>query len=131
MLNRSIEADLVPYAQKNSLGVIVYSPMERGLLTGKFFKNGKLKENDHRHGYFKQINLEKVSTFLDTSSPIAEARNATLAQLVLCWTSLQPTITVVLAGTRIEAQAIANAQAMDINITQQEMQVIANGLSKI
>lgn|GEM_PF-2758876 len=107
------------------------SPMERGLLTGKFFKNGKLKENDHRHGYFKQFNLEKVSTFLDTSSPIAEARNATLAQLVLCWTSLQPTITVVLAGTRNEAQAIANAQAMDINITQQEMQVIANGLSKI
>lgn len=50
MLNRSIEADLVPYAKKNSLGVIVSSPMERGLLTGKYFKDGKLKENDHRHG---------------------------------------------------------------------------------
>lgn len=75
--------------------------------------------------------MEKVSTFLDTIAPIAEAKNATLAQLVLCWTRLQPAITVVLAGTRNEAQAIANAKAMDINITQQEMQVIANGLSKI
>lgn len=131
MLNRSIEADLVPYAQKTNLGVIAYSPMERGLLTGKYFKDGKLKENDHRNGYFQQFNLEKVKIFLDAIAPIAEAKKATLSQLVLRWTSLQPAITAVLAGARNAAQAVANAQAMDINITQDEMQMIANELSKI
>ncbi len=59
MLNRGVENDLVPYALENDLGIIVYSPMERGLLTGKYFKDGKLKDNDHRNGYFQQFDLEK------------------------------------------------------------------------
>ncbi len=128
MLNRSIEQDLVPYALKNDVGIIVYSPMERGLLTGKYFKEGKLKDNDHRNGYFQQFDLEKVKTFLDTIAPIAEAKNATLSQLVLRWTSLQPAITVVLAGARNAEQAMANAKAMDIRLSPEEMNAINSAL---
>ncbi|AQX10399.1 aldo/keto reductase [Elizabethkingia ursingii] len=131
MLNRGVENDLVPYALENDLGIIVYSPMERGLLTGKYFKNGKLKDNDHRNGYFQQFDLEKVKTFLETITPIAEDKNATLSQLVLRWTSLQPAITVVLAGARNAEQAAANAKAMDINLTAEELAFIDTELSKI
>lgn len=45
MINRKIEQDLVPYSLENDLGIIVYSTMERGLLTGKYFKESKLKGN--------------------------------------------------------------------------------------
>ncbi|MYY46668.1 aldo/keto reductase [Elizabethkingia anophelis] len=131
MLNRGVENDLVPYALENDLGIIVYSPMERGLLTGKYFKDGKLKDNDHRNGYFQQFNLEKVKTFLETITPIAEDKNATLSQLVLRWTSLQPAITLVLAGARNAEQAAANAKAMDINLTAEELAFINTELSKI
>ncbi|AJW62265.1 General stress protein 69 [Elizabethkingia miricola] len=131
MLNRDVENDLVPYALENDLGIIVYSPMERGLLTGKYFKDGKLKDNDHRNGYFQQFDLEKVKTFLKTITPIAEDKNATLSQLVLRWTSLQPAITVVLAGARNAEQAAANAKAMDINLTAEELAFINTELSKI
>ncbi|WP_407494185.1 aldo/keto reductase [Elizabethkingia anophelis] len=131
MLNRGVENDLVPYALENDLGIIVYSPMERGLLTGKYFKDGKLKDNDHRNGYFQQFDLEKVKTFLETITPIAEDKNATLSQLVLRWTSLQPAITVVLAGARNAEQAAANAKAMDINLTTEELAFINTELSKI
>ena len=131
MLNRGVENDLVPYALENDLGIIVYSPMERGLLTGKYFKDGKLKDNDHRNGYFQQFDLEKVKTFLETITPIAEDKNATLSQLVLRWTSLQPAITVVLAGARNAEQAAANAKAMDINLTAEELAFINAELSKI
>ncbi|MCL1664720.1 aldo/keto reductase [Elizabethkingia ursingii] len=131
MLNRGVENDLVPYALENNLGIIVYSPMERGLLTGKYFKDGKLKDNDHRNGYFQQFDLEKVKTFLETITPIAEDKNATLSQLVLRWTSLQPAITVVLAGARNAEQAAANAKAMDINLTAEELAFINTELSKI
>lgn len=131
MLNRGVENDLVPYALENDLGIIVYSPMERGLLTGKYFKDGKLKDNDHRNGYFQQFDLEKVKTFLETITPIAEDKNATLSQLVLRWTSLQPSITVVLAGARNAEQAAANAKAMDINLTAEELAFINTELSKI
>ncbi|MCT3762489.1 aldo/keto reductase [Elizabethkingia anophelis] len=131
MLNRGVENDLVPYALENDLGIIVYSPMERGLLTGKYFKDGKLKDNDHRNGYFQQFDLEKVKTFLKTITPIAEDKNATLSQLVLRWTSLQPAITVVLAGARNAEQAAANAKAMDIILTAEELAFINTELSKI
>ncbi|WP_367331598.1 aldo/keto reductase [Sphingobacterium multivorum] len=131
MLNRGIEQDLVPYAKENDLGIIVYSPMERGLLTGKYFNTGKLKENDHRNGYFQQFDLAKVKTFLDTISPIASNKGVTLSQLVLRWTSLQPAITVVLAGARNAEQAIANAQAIDITLTAEELSFINLALAKI
>jgi len=131
MLNRSLEKDLASYALENNLGIIVYSPMERGLLTGKYFKDGKLKENDHRNGYFQQFDLKKVETFLDAIMPIAEQKGASLSQLVLRWTSLQPAITFVLAGARNAEQAIANAKAMDIHISTEEMIFINKELAKI
>ncbi len=62
MLNRAIEKDVVPYALDTDTGIIAYSPMERGLLTGKYFKEGKLKDNDHRTGYFSQFDLNKVKS---------------------------------------------------------------------
>lgn len=131
MLNRGIEQDLVPYAQQHDLSIIVYSPMERGLLTGKYFSEGKLKENDHRNGYFQQFDLKKVQTFLDTISPVAADKGVTLSQLVLRWTSLQPAITVVLAGARNADQAIANAEATAIDLTIDELSFINGALAKI
>ncbi|CAM3656670.1 aldo/keto reductase [Sphingobacterium prati] len=131
MLNRGIENDLVPFAQQNDLGIIVYSPMERGLLTGKYFAEGKLKENDHRNGYFQQFDLEKVKNFLNAITPIATEKGATLSQLVLRWTSLQPAISIVLAGSRNADQAAANAKAIDINISTDEMNFINSELAKI
>jgi len=131
MLNKNIEKDLIPYAKENELGIIVYSPMERGLLTGKYFNEGKLKENDHRKGYFQQFDLDKVKVFLDSISPIAINKGVTLSQLVLRWTSLQPAITVVLAGARNASQAIENAKAIDITLTVDELSYIDQALAKI
>jgi aryl-alcohol dehydrogenase-like predicted oxidoreductase len=131
MLNRSIEKDLVPYSLENNTGIIVYSPMERGLLTGKYFKDSKLKGNDHRNGYFSQFDLDKVKIFLNAITPVAESKNASLSQLVLRWTTLQPAITVVLAGARNAQQAVSNARAMEINLTSEDMQFIDTELLKI
>ncbi|MDH5826493.1 aldo/keto reductase [Sphingobacterium faecium] len=131
MLNRTIENELVPYALENELGIIVYSPMERGLLTGKYFKESKLKGDDHRNGYFSQFDLAKVKSFLQAIEPIAKSKGATLSQLVLQWTILQPGISVVLAGARNAEQAIANAQALDFKLSEDELRVIDNELLKI
>ncbi|MCJ8155440.1 aldo/keto reductase [Chryseobacterium sp. SSA4.19] len=131
MLNRAIENDLVPYSLENNSGIIVYSPMERGLLTGKYFKEDKLKENDHRNGYFSQFELTKVKNFLDRIEPIALEKGASLSQLVLRWTTLQPAITVVLAGARNAQQAIENAQALSFNLFPEELDFINSELKEI
>ncbi|MFP3833347.1 aldo/keto reductase [Chryseobacterium sp. SIMBA_028] len=131
MLNRDIENDLVPYSLENNSGIIVYSPMERGLLTGKYFKQDKLKDNDHRNGYFSQFDLNKVKTFLEKIEPIAQEKETSLSQLVLRWTTLQPAITVVLAGSRNAQQAIENAKALSIDLSQEELSFINSALSEI
>ncbi|NML71049.1 aldo/keto reductase [Chryseobacterium sp. RP-3-3] len=131
MLNRAIESDLVPYSLEHNSGIIVYSPMERGLLTGKYFKEDKLKDNDHRNGYFSQFDLSKVKTFLEKIEPIAQEKGASLSQLILRWTTLQPAITVVLAGARNAQQAIENAQSMSIDLSQDELNFINTALSEI
>ncbi|SDJ06246.1 Predicted oxidoreductase [Pedobacter sp. ok626] len=131
MLNRTIEADLVPYSVTNNVGIIVYSPMERGLLSGKYFQNEKLKSDDHRNGYFGQFDLEKVKVFLESIRPIAAEKNASLAQLVLRWTSLQKGITIVLAGARNAEQAVSNAESMNFDLSAEELSFINSELNKI
>jgi len=128
MLNRDIEQDIVPYTIDHNIGLIAYSPLERGLLTGKYFKDATLKNDDHRNGYFGQFNAEKVKSFLNSIEPLAKEKNATLAQLVLRWTTLQPGITLVLAGSRNAEQAVSNAQAMNIKLNTEELQLINNQL---
>ncbi|MEH0153406.1 aldo/keto reductase [Limibacter armeniacum] len=131
MLNRSIESDLVPYAIQNKVGIIAYSPMERGLLTGKYFQDGKLKEDDHRNEYFKQFDLHKVKGFLDKLSGLAADKSVSLAQLVLRWTTLQDGITVVLAGARNAEQAIQNAKAMEVSLSHEELTFIEKELTHV
>ncbi len=121
MLNRRIEAQLVPYALKNNLGIIAYSPMARGLLTGKYFEGSRLKADDHRNEYFSRFNLERVEAMLNRLKPLAEEKQATLAQLVLRWTTLQKGISVVLAGARNATQAISNAAAMSFSLSNDEL----------
>ena len=128
MLNRAIEQDIVPYTIDHNIGLIAYSPLERGLLTGKYFRDATLKNDDHRNGYFGQFNAEKVKSFLNSIEPLAKEKNATLAQLVLRWTTLQPGITLVLAGSRNAEQAVSNAQAMNIKLNTEELQLINNQL---
>ena len=131
MLNRGIEKEIVPYALENNISIIAYSPLERGLLTGKYFKDVKLKTEDHRNGYFGQFKLNEVEAFMNQIRPIAESKNATLSQLVLRWTTQQPGITVVLAGARNAKQALENAGAMDIQISASELDFINHNLQKL
>lgn len=131
MLNRSIENDLVPYAIENNIGIIAYSPLERGLLSGKYFTDAKLKSNDHRNQYFGQFDEQKVKQLLQSIEPIAKDHGITLAQLVLYWTAQQNGITVVLAGARNAQQAISNASAMNVTLPETEFNFINEQVSKI
>jgi aryl-alcohol dehydrogenase-like predicted oxidoreductase len=133
MLLRNIEDELVPYCLEHKKSIIAYSPMQRGVLTGKFEPGHSFKEGDHRadQRYFTPENISRVNAFLDKIRPIAEVHQATLAQLVLRWTVMQPGITVALAGARNPKQAIENAGAMRIDLSQEELTQINDALSSL
>lgn len=131
MLTREIETEIIPHAIQENIGIIAYTPLERGLLTGKYFAGARLKADDHRNDYFNHFHLEKIKIFLDRIEPMAKDKNATVAQLVLRWTTLQPGITIVLAGARNAEQAISNAGAMQISLGKPELDFIDNELDQV
>ncbi len=133
MLNRGIERDVVPYCIKNEIGILAYSPLQRGLLTGKFDPDHKFREGDARGGlhWFKRENIIRVNDFLDKLRPLAESKGATLSQLVLRWTIQQPGITCVLAGARDPEQVVDNAGALSFSLSEKEIGFINLELAKL
>ncbi len=123
MVNRGIESSLLQYCMEHNIGVIVYSPLQRGLLTGKITMDHKFPSNDHRstNAFFKPDNRRKVLAMLDELRPIAAARGVTLAQLVINWTIHRPGITAALVGARNARQAEENARAADFRLSDEEV----------
>lgn len=126
MVNRRIEKETLPYCIKHSKSILAYSPLERGLLTGKLKPGHEFAEGDHRatNSYFTDDSIERTNAFLAKLKPMAEAKNASLSQLVLRWTIEQPGITIALVGARNAEQAIQNAAAIDVHLTPEEIRFI-------
>jgi len=122
MVKRDIEADLVPYCIANDVGLVVYSPLQLGLLSGKLTMERQFTGDDQRRNspYFKPDNRRKVIDFLEALRPIAEEHDATIAQLVINWTIHRPGITAALVGARNPEQAAENAKAADFTLTEEE-----------
>lgn len=130
MVNRGVEAETVPYCINNNKSVLAYSPLERGLLTGKITPEYKFQEGDHRatNRFFTTESIEKTNAFLLKIKPIAEAQGVTLSQLVLRWTIERAGITIALAGARNAQQAVQNAKAIDVKLTAAEIKFIDENL---
>lgn len=128
MLTRGIEKELVPFSIENNLGIIVYSPLERGLLSGKYQSGVHLNEGDHRTSYFQKFEKSKVDHLLSVLEPIAKEHQATVSQVVLKWTTLQPGITILLAGARNAQQSVENAKAIHLNLSDEELKWIHSAL---
>jgi len=133
MLYRDIENELVPYCIKNQKAIIAYSPLQRGLLTGKIKSGHQFNEGDSRSGvrFYTPQNIQNTNSFLDQLRPMAGEKGVTLAQLVLRWTIDQPGITVALAGARNATQALDNAKAADVKLSKQEMDFINSELEEL
>jgi aryl-alcohol dehydrogenase-like predicted oxidoreductase len=133
MVKREIEAELVPYCLEHEKAILAYSPLERGLLTGKMKPGHKFAADDHRASipFFKDENLERVNAFLEKIKPIADEKGATLGQLVLRWTLDQPGITIALVGARDAKQALQNAAAADVSLSPEEVKTITDHLNEL
>ncbi|MBC7571383.1 MAG: aldo/keto reductase [Spirosoma sp.] len=131
LLNRGIEDELVPYCIQNNTAILAYSPLERGLLTGKIKPGHEFAEGDHRAGYrfFKDENIRQTDALLAKLKPMADDKGTTLSQLILRWTIEQPGITVALAGARNAGQATQNAKAIDVQLTDNDINFINQQVS--
>jgi aryl-alcohol dehydrogenase-like predicted oxidoreductase len=117
MNNRGIEKDLLGYCSKNNIGVVTYSPMQRGLLTGKFSKKylATLAPDDHRlkSGDYQEPEFSATLALVDKLRPIAERNKRTLAQLAIAWVLRRPEVTAAIVGARKPSQIAETAPAGD------------------
>lgn len=126
MVNRRIEKEIVPWCIQNNKSVLAYSPLERGLLTGKIKPGYKFMDGDHRqsHKSFTDENIVRTNEFLKSIQSIADQKGVSLAQLVLRWTLDRKGITIALAGARNAEQARQNAKAADVQLSNDEIEFI-------
>lgn len=122
LIQRSIEKDILPFCREHNVGVIVYSPMERGLLAGTVPPERQFAPGDHRagHKFFTPENRRRVMDALEKVRPIAERHGASFAQLVIHWTFSEPGITAAIVGARNAEQAAHNAGAMRFTLSAEE-----------
>lgn len=104
MLRRDIESDLLPYCKENEIGVVCYSPMQKGLLTGKFTKEymKTLAADDHRRQdpMFTGAAFERNLKIIDALRPIAQRSGKTLSQLAVAWVLRNEDVTSAIVGAR-------------------------------
>jgi methylglyoxal reductase len=131
MLDRQLEEEILPYCLENDIAVFAYSPLSMGLLTGKIEPGHEFKEDDIRsiRPRFSKENVETIQPFLNELREVAAGKDCTMSQLVIAWTLMVPGITHVLVGARDQAQAVENAKAGDLRLTQEEFDAIQNLLN--
>ncbi|MGH2631800.1 MAG: aldo/keto reductase [Tepidiformaceae bacterium] len=125
LLDRRIERELVPMAQTYGFGVIPWSPLAGGLLTGKYHR-GEPPPPDTRFGAMASNPIQqrrwsdRVFDVIDGLTPIAEEKGVTLSQLSLAWCMQQPGITSPIIGPRTMDQLEDNLKAADVEITAED-----------
>ncbi|MFN8392454.1 MAG: aldo/keto reductase [Bdellovibrionota bacterium] len=126
VLQRQIEETTLPFCREQNIGVICYSPLERGLLTGAVGVDRHFAPGDHRatHRLFSAENRRRVLAALESIKPIADRHRASFSQLIVAWTIAQPGITAALVGARNADQASHNAAAARLSLDPTEIQAI-------
>lgn len=131
MINRGIERDVVPQALKLGLSIVPYSPLQRGLLTGKIKPGHKFGAGDTRENnkFYTRENINRANDLLNRLKPLAEKHNATLSQLVINWTTRQPAMDCVLVGARDESQVMENIKALSFTLSEEDLKKMEIAIS--
>lgn len=133
MMWREPEEEVFPTLEKLGIGFVPFSPLGNGFLTGKIDKNTKFGEGDIRSilTRFLSENIDANQVLLDLIRRIAETRNATPAQIALAWVLAQKPWIIPIPGTRKLNRLEENIGSVDIKLTEDELVMLNETLSKI
>jgi myo-inositol catabolism protein IolS len=122
---RWVEKDAMSYCVENQISILAYSSLAQGILTGKFGREHKFEEGDHRakNKLFKKEDYERVQAALNRLRPIADRHQISLGNLALAWLIAQPQ-TNAIVGARHGEQAAENAKAVEVKLSEGELKEI-------
>jgi len=129
LLNRAADEEILPFCAKNGIGVIAYSPMASGLLTGRF-DWGKVASDDWRRKFFTDEHITQALAFVEKIRPLAARHRCTVGQLAVGWVLHQPAVTSAIVGARTALQAEENAGAADVDLTPEDLAAIERHIAE-
>jgi len=128
LLHREVEDEILPYTLSQGIGVIVYSPMASGLLTGAMTRAraAKLPKTDWRsaHPDFTEPNLSRNLALVENLREIAKRHNRSVGEVAIAWTLRQPAVTGAIVGARNAQQAEEVMRAGDLRLTDEDLHEI-------
>lgn len=134
MLHREVEEECLGYCASNNMGVVAYSTMQRGLLTGKFSQErlSGLALDDHRRQNpdFQEPKFTATLQLAEQLRPIANRNDRTLAQLAIAWVLRRKEVTAAIVGARRPDQIEETAQAADFNLSKEDIDEIEELLAE-
>src|SRR6201988_334813 len=119
---RDLEREIVPLLESEKVGLLVWSPLAGGLLSGKFSRTKQRPADSRRTDFdFPIVDKERTWKILDVMAPIAKAHGCSPARLSLAWLLAKPVVTSVIIGAKRLDQLQDNLAAVDITLTQDEL----------
>jgi aryl-alcohol dehydrogenase-like predicted oxidoreductase len=122
LAGRELEREIVPMLLDQKMGLLVWSPLAGGLLSGKVTRGGTVDSEARRAKFtFPPVNEEKAYDIVDVMQKIAGRRNATVAQVALGWLLHQPSVTSVIIGAKKTSQLKDNLGAVDLKLDHEDL----------
>lgn len=128
LLHRAVESEILPYCRREGIGVIVYSPMASGLLTGTMTREriAQLPNDDWRKGHpdFNEPNLSRNLELVERLQQIARQHGRSAGEVAIAWTLQNPAVTGAIVGARNARQAEGVMRAGDLRLNSSELHAI-------
>jgi aryl-alcohol dehydrogenase-like predicted oxidoreductase len=119
---RDLERDIVPLLEAEKTGLLVWSPLAGGLLSGKFSRENQKPEGSRRSEFdFPLVDKERAWKILDAMTPIAKEHDCSPARVALAWLLAKPVVTSVIIGAKRIEQLEDNLAAVDLKLSGEEM----------
>ena len=119
---RDLEREIVPMLESEKVGLLVWSPLAGGLLSGKFSRTNQKPADSRRTDFdFPIVDKERTWKILDVMAPIAKAHGCSPARLSLAWLLAKPVVTSVIIGAKRLDQLQDNLSAVELTLTQDEL----------
>lgn len=118
---RDLERELVPLLKDQQIGLMVWSPLAGGFLTGKYTRQSVAEESRRASFDFPPINKDKAYDIIDVMQEIAKAKNLSVAQISLAWLLHQPVVSSIIIGAKRPDQLEDNLKATEVKLDADEL----------
>jgi aryl-alcohol dehydrogenase-like predicted oxidoreductase len=122
---RDLERELAPLLEAEKIGLLVWSPLAGGLLSGKYNRNNQRPEGGRRSEFdFPIVDKERTWKILEAIAPIAKVHNCSAARIALAWLLTRPFVTSVIIGAKRLEQLQDNLAAVEVELSGEEIRVL-------